>query len=60
MGKVAVYNLRPFDEAEWFETYARELGIGLVPARTPRIWTTHVWLKAANAWTSSPPPSTGS
>lgn len=30
MGKVAVYNLRPFDEAEWFETYARELGIGLV------------------------------
>lgn len=28
--KVAVYNLRPFDEREWFETYSRELGITLV------------------------------
>lgn len=28
--KVAVYNLRPFDEKEWFEAYSRELGIELV------------------------------
>ena len=25
--KVAVFNLRPFDEAEWFEKYGRELGL---------------------------------
>ena len=29
-GKVAVYNLRPFDEAEWFEKYAKELDLELV------------------------------
>lgn len=28
--RVAVYNLRPFDEKEWFESYSRELGIELV------------------------------
>lgn len=28
--KVAVYNLRPFDEAEWFAHYAKELGLELV------------------------------
>lgn len=28
--KVAVFNLRPFDEKEWFEKYAKELGIELV------------------------------
>lgn len=28
--KVVVYNLRPFDEKEWFERYSRELGIELV------------------------------
>lgn len=28
--KVAVYNLRPFDEKEWFEKYSEELGIELV------------------------------
>lgn len=28
--KVAVYNLRPFDEREWFEKYSGELGIELV------------------------------
>ncbi|MDO4333441.1 MAG: D-isomer specific 2-hydroxyacid dehydrogenase family protein [Eubacteriales bacterium] len=28
--KVAVYNLRPFDEKEWFEKYGEELGLTLV------------------------------
>lgn len=28
--KVAVYNLRPFDEKEWFEKYSAELGLELV------------------------------
>ncbi len=28
--KVAVYNLRPFDEKEWFEKYSEELGIELI------------------------------
>lgn len=28
--KVAVYNLRPFDEKEWFEKYSKELGLELV------------------------------
>lgn len=28
--KVAVYNLRPFDEKEWFEKYSEELGLALV------------------------------
>ncbi|MBQ7841418.1 MAG: lactate dehydrogenase [Lachnospiraceae bacterium] len=28
--KVAVYNLRPFDEKEWFEQYSKELGLQLV------------------------------
>ena len=29
MKKVAVFNLREFDEAEWFEKYARDLGLEL-------------------------------
>ena len=28
--KVAVYNLRPFDEKEWFEKYSQELGLTIV------------------------------
>lgn len=28
--KVAVYNMRPFDETEWFSYYAKELGVTLV------------------------------
>ena len=28
--KVAVYNLRPFDEKEWFDKYSKELGIEIV------------------------------
>lgn len=28
--KVAVYNLRPFDEKEWFEAYSSQLGLTLV------------------------------
>lgn len=29
MKKVAVFNLREFDEAEWFEKYAGDLGLEL-------------------------------
>ena len=29
MNKVAVFNLREFDEAEWFEKYAGDLGLEL-------------------------------
>ncbi len=33
--KVAVYNLRPFDEAEWFTYYAKELGLELAVSQDP-------------------------
>lgn len=29
--KVAVYNMRPFDEKKWFDKFSRELGLTLVP-----------------------------
>ena len=27
MKKIAVFNLRQFDEAEWFERFSKELGL---------------------------------
>ena len=60
MKKIAVFNLRQFDEAEWFERFSKELGLTISGCPDAPDMENIARVTGVNVRTSSPLRSPGS